>query len=83
MSLFVNFICVYLLCHEIFRLWIYLLLILINKLNKYNQIKISFYIVEYLNLHLLILLISILIIVLTNFFPFIYIAHIIENKFST
>jgi len=36
MSLFVSFIYIYLLSHEFFRLWIYLLLTLINKFNKYN-----------------------------------------------
>jgi hypothetical protein len=67
MSLFVSFIYIYLLSHEFFRLWIYLLLILINKFNKYNYVKVSFYVVEYLNLYLLILSISLLVII--NYFP--------------
>jgi hypothetical protein len=41
-----NFIYVYLLSYEFFRLWIYLLLILINKFGKYNQVNVSFYVVE-------------------------------------
>jgi len=47
-----NFIYVYLLSYEFFRLWIYLLLILINKFGKYNQVNVSFYVVEYLDLYL-------------------------------
>jgi hypothetical protein len=36
----------------IFFVWVYLLLIQINKFSKHNRVNISFYMIEYLNLHL-------------------------------
>jgi len=54
--------------------FIFFFIILINKFSKYNHVNVSFCIVEYLDLHLLILSISLLIIV-NNFFPFIYINN--------
>jgi len=54
-SLFISFICVYFLNHEFFRLWIYLLLILIKNSIKKIKVNILFYVIEYLDVYLLIL----------------------------
>jgi hypothetical protein len=67
MSLFVNFICVYLLSHKVFKLWIYLLLILINKLSKHNQMKVLFCMIEYLDLYFFLILSIFILIIVNNF----------------
>jgi hypothetical protein len=73
MSLFVSFICVYLLSHEFLGCG-FIFFIFINKFSKYNQMNILFCMVKYLDLHLLILSISLVIV--TFFFPFMYIKEI-------